>query len=149
MTQPLWFLGARFNIIADATSTDGKYDLVEGYFPSGIQTPPHLHTRYSEQVYVLEGEATIWADEDKHVLHPGESFLITPGTPHVVASLSDKPARMLVVASPSSFARLVAETGTLAETDAQDMDLVERLSTEIGDKLLGAPGDLPSAATTT
>ena len=149
MTESIWFLGARFNIIADATATGGKYDLVEGYFPSGIQTPPHRHMRYTEQVYVLEGEATIWAGEDKHVLHPGQSFLITLGTPHVVASLSDKPARMLVVASPSSFARLVAETGTLEETAPQDTALVERISAEIGDELLGAPGDLPSAATTT
>lgn len=45
MTQPLWFLGVRFNIIADATTTAGQYDLIEGYFPSGIQTPPHRHTR--------------------------------------------------------------------------------------------------------
>jgi quercetin dioxygenase-like cupin family protein len=148
MTQSIWFLGARFNIIADATNTGGKYDLVEGYFPSGSQTPPHRHTRYSEQVYVLEGETTIWTGEDKHVLHPGQSFLITIGTPHVVASLSDKPARMLVVASPSSFAHLIAATGTLEETAPQDMDLVERISTEIGDELLGAPGDLPSAAMT-
>jgi quercetin dioxygenase-like cupin family protein len=148
MTQSLWFLGVRFKIIADATNTGGKYDLIEGYFPSGSQTPPHRHTRYSEQVYVLEGETTIWAGEDKHVLHPGESFLIPLGTPHVVASLSDRPARMLVVASPSSFAHLITATGTLAETAAQDLDLVERMSTEIGDELLGAPGDLPPAVTT-
>jgi hypothetical protein len=55
---------------------------------------------------------------------------------------------MLVVASPSSFAHLIAATGTLEETAPQDMDLVERISTEIGDELLGAPGDLPSAAMT-
>jgi quercetin dioxygenase-like cupin family protein len=120
MTQPLWFLGARFNIIADAATTGGKYDLIEGYFPSGIQTPPHRHTRYSEQVYVLEGEVTVWAGADKYVLHPSESFLISfakrplcgIGTPHVVGSVSDKPARLLVVASPSSFARLIEATGT-------------------------------------
>ena len=35
MTQSLWFLGARFNIIADATTTGGQYDLIEGY-PPGI-----------------------------------------------------------------------------------------------------------------
>ena len=46
MMQTLWFLGARFNIIADATITGGKYDLIEAYFPSGRQTAPHLHTRY-------------------------------------------------------------------------------------------------------
>jgi|GEM_PF-2507641 len=61
MTQTLWFLGARFNIIADATTTGGKYDLLEAYFPPGRQTAPHLHTRYSEQIYVLEGEFAVWA----------------------------------------------------------------------------------------
>ena len=58
MTQPLWFLGDRFNIIADAT-TAGQYDPIEGYFPSGKQIPLHRHTRYSEQLYALEGEFTI------------------------------------------------------------------------------------------
>jgi Cupin domain len=159
MTQPLWFLGIRFNIIADAATTGGKYDPIEGYFPSGIQTSPHLHTRYSEQVYVLEGEVTVWAGEDKTVLHPGESFLISfalakplpqqkrplcgIGTPHVVGSVSDKPACLLVVASPSSFARLIEATGTLEQSAPQDMALLERIGTEIGDEILGAPGELP------
>ncbi len=55
------------DIIADAATAGGKYDPIEGYFPSGIQTPPHRHTRYSEQVYVLEGEITVWAGADKHL----------------------------------------------------------------------------------
>jgi hypothetical protein len=44
MTQSLWFFGARLNIIADHTTTGGQYDLIEGYFPPGSQTPPHRHT---------------------------------------------------------------------------------------------------------
>lgn len=147
MTQSLWFLGARFNIIADATTTGGQYDLIEGYFPSGIQTPPHRHTRYSEQIYVLEGEVTAWAGENKVVVNAGESFLISIGTPHVVGSLSDKPARLLVVAAPSGFARLIAATGTLTEAETPDMALIEHIATEIGDELLGLPGALPAAAT--
>jgi hypothetical protein len=59
---------------------------------------------------------------------------------------SDRPARGLVVASPSSFARLIAAVGTLNETDTPDMALFERLSIEIGDEFLGSPGALPSAA---
>jgi quercetin dioxygenase-like cupin family protein len=147
MAQSLWFLGSRFNIIADATTTGGQYDLIEGYFPSGAQTPPHRHTHYSEQLYVLEGEITAWAGEDKVVLNAGESFLISIGTPHVVGSVSDKPARLLVVAAPSAFARLITATGTLNETDPPDMALIERIATEIGDELLGPPGTLPAAAT--
>jgi quercetin dioxygenase-like cupin family protein len=145
MTQFLWLLGTHLNIVADHTTTGGQYDLIEGYFPPGTQTPPHRHTRYSEQLYVLEGEFTVWAGENKIVLNAGESFLIPAGTPHVVAALSDQPARGLVVAAPSGFARLIAAVGTLNKTEAPDMALLERISAEIGDEILGPPGTLPSA----
>ncbi|MEH2107738.1 cupin domain-containing protein [Nostoc sp.] len=144
MAQSLWLFGTRLNIVADHTTTGGQYDLIEGYFPPGTQTPPHRHTRYSEQLYVLEGEFTVWAGENKVVLNGGESFLIPAGTPHVVAALSDQPARGLVVAAPSGFARLVAAVGTVDETEAPDMALFDRISTEIGDEILGPPGALPS-----
>lgn len=146
MTQTLWFLGARFNIIADATTTEGKYDLIEAYFPPGRQTAPHRHTRYSEQIYVLEGAFTVWAGENKAVLPTGESFLIAPGTPHVVGSLSDQPARLLVVAAPSAFAHLIQAVGTLDETEPPDIELFGRICAEIGDEVLGAPGELPREA---
>ncbi len=50
MTQSFWFFGSRLNIIADHTTTRGQYDLIEGYFPPGTQTPHHRHTCYSEQL---------------------------------------------------------------------------------------------------
>ena len=144
MTQSFWLFGNRLTIIADHTTTGGQYDLIEGYNPPGTMTPLHRHTRYSEQLYVLEGELTVWAGENKVVLTPGESFLISPGIPHVVGVLSDKPARALVVSAPSSFARLIAATGTLDETEPADLALFERISIEIGDELLGPPGTLPT-----
>lgn len=149
MTQSLWFFGNRFNIIADHTTTGGQYDLIEGYFPPGTQTPLHCHTRYSEQVYVLEGEFTAWAGEGKVVLNAGESFLISPGIPHTIAVLSDQPDRLLVVAAPSAFARLITTTGTLDQTETPDMALIERISAEIGDEILGPPGALPLASALT
>jgi quercetin dioxygenase-like cupin family protein len=148
MRQPLWLFGTRLRIVADRTTTGGQYDLIEGYFPPGAQTPLHRHTRYSEQLYVLEGEFTVWAGNNKVVLTPGESFLISPGTPHVVATLSDKPARGLVVAAPSGFARLIEATATVDEQEAPDMELYERISAELGDELLGPPGTLPSGLIT-
>ncbi|NMF67130.1 cupin domain-containing protein [Brasilonema octagenarum] len=143
MTQSFWLRGSRLTILADRTTTDGKYDLIEGYFSPGKQTPPHRHTRYSEQLYVLEGEFTVWIGKNKVVLKTGESALIPMGAPHVVAALSDQPARGLVVTSPSAFAHFVEATGTLNENEAPDMALFNRISSEIGDEILGAPGDLP------
>ncbi|MDV2997495.1 MAG: hypothetical protein N4J56_007200 [Chroococcidiopsis sp. SAG 2025] len=149
MTQSFWFFGSYLTILADRTTTEGKYDLLEGYFPPGSQTPLHRHTRYSEQLYVLEGEFTVWAGENKLVLNTGESFLISVGTPHVVAVVGDRPAHGLVVAAPSAFARLIAAVGTQNQTEKPDMALFDRVSAEIGDEILGPPGTLPSAATKT
>jgi hypothetical protein len=44
---------------------------------------------------------------------------------------------------PVPMLRLIAAVGTLDETKPPDMALFERISVEIGDELLGAPGDLP------
>ncbi|MDZ8032086.1 MAG: cupin domain-containing protein [Nostoc sp. DedQUE08] len=143
MTQSFWLLGSRLTILADRTTTDGKYDLIEGYSPPGMQTPPHRHTRYSEQLYVLQGEYTVWLGKNKVVLGIGESVLIPMGIPHVVATLGDRPARALVVSAPSAFAQLIAATGTLNENEAPDLELFIRISTEIGDEILGVPGDIP------
>ncbi|MEH1899679.1 MAG: cupin domain-containing protein, partial [Nostoc sp.] len=105
--------------------------------------PLHRHTRYSEQIYVLSGEFTVWAGEKKAVLSAGESFLIPTATPHTVAVLNEQPARVLVVAAPSGFARLIAAVGTLDEKETPDMELFERICLEIGDEILGPPGTLP------
>ncbi|MGH2416213.1 MAG: cupin domain-containing protein, partial [Microcystaceae cyanobacterium] len=85
MTESFWFFGSYLTILADRTTTGGQYDLIEGYFPLDSQTPPHRHTRYSEQLYVLEGELTIWTGANRILLSTGESFLIPVGIPHVVA----------------------------------------------------------------
>ena len=143
MTQTLWLFGTRLTIVADHTTTGGQYDLIEGYFPPGTQTPLHRHTRYSEQLYVLEGEFTVWAGENKVVLKPGDSYLISPSIPHVVATSSDQSARGLVVAAPSAFARVVETVGTVEETEPTDMALYDRISAEVGDEILGPPGTLP------
>jgi hypothetical protein len=71
--------------------------------------------------------------------------LISPCTPHAIGVFSDQPARGLVVAAPSSFARLIAAVGTLDGTTAPDMALFERISAEIDDEILGSPGTLPLA----
>ncbi len=145
MTSSFWFFGTHFNIIADHTTTAGQYDLLEGYFLSGKQTPLHRHTRYSEHLYVLEGEFTVWAGENKVVLSTGDHFLVPAGIPHAVGVLNDRPAQGLVVTAPSGFAQLVAATGTSSKAETPDMNLFMQICGEIGDEVLAPPGALPDA----
>jgi quercetin dioxygenase-like cupin family protein len=144
MIEPRWLFGSScLTILADHTTTGGQYDLIETYFLPEKQTPPHRHTRYSEYLYVLEGEFTIWAGENKLVLDTGDHFLIPVGVPHVVGVLNDRPGHGLVVAAPSGFARLIAAAGTLSKEETTDMELFLQICAEIGDEILGPLGTLP------
>ena len=80
MTRSSWLFGNRFTVHANHKDTAGRYDLIEGNPASGYQTPLHRHTRYAEQLYVLEGEFTVWAGERKAVVHPGDVFTSPAGT---------------------------------------------------------------------
>jgi quercetin dioxygenase-like cupin family protein len=146
MKNAYWLLGARLRVIAGTADTGGRYDFVEGWFPAGAQVPPHLHRRYSEQIYVLDGEFTVWVGGRKAVLHSGEDLIIPAGTVHALAVTGVGPGRALVVASPSGFAQLIAEAGTPDKGDetppstATEMELLLRVSAELGDEILGPPG---------
>ncbi|RCJ21428.1 hypothetical protein A6770_30315 [Nostoc minutum NIES-26] len=102
MTQPRWLFGSScLTILTDRTTTRGQYDLIETYFLADKRSPLHHHTRYSEHLYVLEGEFPVWAGENKVVLNAGDRFLIPVGIPHTVGVLNNCPADGLVL-SPSS-----------------------------------------------
>ena len=149
MKNAYWLFGTRLSVLADQANTGGRYDLLEGWFPPGTRTPPHRHSAYAEQLYMLDGEFTVWAGGRKAVLRPGDDLLSPPGTAHAVAATGGVPGRALVVASPSGFARLITEAGTPDEGGgvppaATDMDVFLRVSAELGDKILGPPGTLPN-----
>ena len=82
MKNSYWLFGTRLSFLADQTNTGGRYDLVEGWFPPGMPTPPHRHGAYAEQLYVLDEEFMVWAGGRKAVLRPGDYLLIPPDTSH-------------------------------------------------------------------
>jgi quercetin dioxygenase-like cupin family protein len=71
MARSYWLFDCRLTVLADAEATGGRYDLIEGQFPPGSQTPLHRHNRYQEQLYGLKGESTVWAGTRMAVLHAG------------------------------------------------------------------------------
>jgi len=152
MNQSFWLLGTLTRILADNETTEGRYDLIEGTFQPGVATPMHRHTTYSEHLFVLEGEFTVHTEAGVVVLQPGENFLIPRGTVHAVVS-GPTPARGLVVASPSGFARLIKAAGTVADpmglppTTPPDMEAFAKASAEVGDEVVGPPPPANKVAT--
>lgn len=142
-TKSYWLFGTRQTILADSDITGGRYDFAEGQFPAGMRTPLHRHNGYQEQLYVLDGEFTVWIGQRAVVLHAGESLVIPVGAAHSVGATGDGPARGLVIASPSGFARLIRAVGApdIADSpppspDSFDHALFQRISAELGDEIL-------------
>jgi quercetin dioxygenase-like cupin family protein len=149
MTFPYWFFGTHLRLLSDEHQPGPGYDLIEGFFPPGTQTHLHLHTRYDELIYVLEGAFTVYTHAGKATLAPGEHIFVPRNTPHTVAGTGKATNRSLTITSPGGFADLVRTVGIpdLAEGippgHSNDVGLFLRLTQETGDLILGAPGALP------
>ncbi|GLU57420.1 hypothetical protein Dfri01_68810 [Dyadobacter frigoris] len=136
-------------ILMSEKETASQYDLIEGTFPPGAQSPLHVHANYSETIIVLEGQVTIYMPGQQHSLKAGESHFITRDVVHCVVNQSEtSPFKAIVVASPSGFARLIrsvgiCENGTNEPQQSFDMQLAAQVMAEIGDTILGPPGARP------
>ena len=114
--RAFWLSDNHWTILADRDDTEGRYDLIEGLLPAGFETVLHRHTRYSEHLYQLEGETTVWLEGRTMVLGSGESFLIPTGAAHAIGTTSDVPSRALFVTSPSGAASTVSSRGSAPPT---------------------------------
>jgi quercetin dioxygenase-like cupin family protein len=66
----LWFMRNRVHIHISGLETEGAFALLEATGPAGDHTPLHVHHLDDEGFYVLNGQLTLWAGDDKHVLRP-------------------------------------------------------------------------------
>ncbi len=153
MEQSYWLFGTHLTILTDEQATNSLYDLIDGRFSAGAETPLHRHTNYSELIYAVEGEFTVYTDAGVTTLSPGDHIFIPMNTPHAVVASGEAESRGITVASPSGFAKLIRSVGTPGSFDSlppdqsNQMSLFLELSEEIGDVLMGPPGTRPELKT--
>jgi mannose-6-phosphate isomerase-like protein (cupin superfamily) len=137
----------RVKILATGAQTSGRHDLVDAFQLPDTATPLHLHTRYEERLFVLEGESTLWVGPDMVQLRPGDYCAIPLNTPHAIKAGASG-CRSLLISSPAGFAELITRAATpahLAGPDTQiDLELFASVSAELGDQILGPPGTVPA-----
>lgn len=138
-----WIFGGNLGIITDENETESKYDLISGTFLPGTEVPLHLHTKYSESVYVEEGELTVFMKDKTSVLKAGDHVFIPTGVPHAILASGSTITKALTVAAPGGFAKLIRTVGHATPELPTDMGLFMKIAEEIGDKLLGPPGTRP------
>jgi mannose-6-phosphate isomerase-like protein (cupin superfamily) len=117
---PLWVLGVRIRIIADAQATGGGYSVFEDLVVPGQGVPLHVHTREEETIFVLEGGLDVTLGAQTSALGVGDFVHMPRGVPHRFHNPGPSPTRMLLTYSPGGFEQLFVEIGTRA-TDNNDM----------------------------
>ncbi len=136
----------RITVLTRGVETGGRHDLVMGVNAPGETTALHLHTRYDERLWVLDGELTIWADDETVTLGPNGFYTIPMNVPHMLAA-GPRGARALNISSPAGFAELIERAGTPARLAGprteMDPELFMKVTAELGDVVLGPPGTTP------
>jgi mannose-6-phosphate isomerase-like protein (cupin superfamily) len=137
----------RVRILTTGAETSGRHDLVDAFQLPDTATPVHLHTRYEERLFVLEGDCTVWVGPDTMQLGPADYCAIPLDTPHAIKA-GPNGCRSLLVTSPAGFAELIARAATpahLAGPDTEtDLERFASVSAELGDQILGPPGTRPA-----
>src|SRR5437016_9326931 len=110
-------LGVTHIYKATGAETAGSFSFWEDVVPPGAGAPPHTHEREDEAFYVLSGEIMMEFEGESapHRVGPGGFFFGPRHRRHAYRNVSDQPARVLVLCTPSCgldqmFAELDAAT---------------------------------------
>ncbi|MFH7025832.1 MAG: cupin domain-containing protein [Heteroscytonema crispum UTEX LB 1556] len=74
-------------------------------------TPPHIHDRYEEAHYVLEGEVEYQLDDKTIVATPGTFLQFPIGQAHAFKNVTSQPAKILAFLTPPGGEQFFAEFG--------------------------------------
>ncbi len=139
--EALWFFGGLTVIKAEGD----HYALTEQLFPQGVETPLHVHTEDDETFYVLEGEVTFFAGDERIAASAGSVVHAAKGTPHGYR-VESQTVRMLDVTTPQhvAFFRAVGDPAPeLAPPPSAEPDM-DRVMAAVGPYKIEILGPLPT-----
>lgn len=88
----------------------------------GSDTQLHVHRKIEELFYVLEGELTFVAGEQKVRGCAGTFVFVPPGVPHRVSNPTQLPARTLVMVAPPGLEKYFEELSRMFANSAEPTD---------------------------
>ena len=144
----VWWKTGRLTVKAGPDETGNAFSQLVMDEPRGSATPVHIHHNEDETFYILEGQVTIFSDDERIDLEAGDYCFVPRGAVHAYLVRSER-ARMLVTISPSGTEQLfvslgVPVTGPEAPAEAvmPPMPELVRLFAQYGTEILGPPPSL-------
>ncbi len=108
-----WQIGNLWSVLASAQSTGNALTVVDQLMPKRSGPPLHIHERWHEFFYLLDGEIRFQVDDQLLTGSTGTLLSIPPGTPHSFAVVSET-TRVLNIYTPGGFEVMVESLGTPA-----------------------------------
>lgn len=98
-----------------AFEPDGENMVVDTWLEPGGKLPEHLHPRQEERWSVLDGEIRFQLGDTKRVIGPSDGeMIVSPGTKHSIASVSDREAHLRCLVIPALGLRAFLEDSSAA-----------------------------------
>jgi len=98
--------GGEAHLLMTGEKTNGTWWMGRFREDPGFMTQLHYHPNTDEQVYILEGTLSVYADGNWHELGPGTLGTLPRGKPHAQGNRSDKPVHFVGSGAPSGFENL-------------------------------------------
>jgi mannose-6-phosphate isomerase-like protein (cupin superfamily) len=134
--------GQRTVIKVGEAEAGGAYALHENSAPAEFGgVPLHIHREAEEAFYVLEGEMTVYTENDTLLAPAGAFVLIPRGTIHSVGNRGAGPVRWLTLFSPAAGAGWVEAAAALqsSSTGNVDPDELAAMFRQHGMEVVGPP----------
>ena len=109
--RSIWVVGDQYRIKCSGSDTNGAFAMMEAIVPVGNGPPPHIHSREDEAFFVLDGELQFHVDGSSFTATSGAWVTLAKGSLHYFKNTGTKPARMLIVVTPSGLEEFFLEVG--------------------------------------
>lgn len=142
--KSLSVVGDVYTIRVNGDDTGGAYAMVEMFVPPQGGPLPHIHARYEEAFYILEGEILYRTVDESLVAAMGTWVNVPRGVAHSFNNTGTTPARLLCLLVPAGMEKFFLEVGhpvpdptgpPVAMTDA-DQEKFSRIAAKYGIELL-------------
>jgi mannose-6-phosphate isomerase-like protein (cupin superfamily) len=135
---PIRFAGKETFVKLAAGTHPAPISILEDVSPPRHGPPLHKH-EFEEFFYILSGEYLVEVDGKQFHARPGDFVYAPPNTPHVFQNITDKEARMLVVARPGGLEKYFAELAERAMSDPGNIAALNAIAPRYGITVLGPP----------
>jgi mannose-6-phosphate isomerase-like protein (cupin superfamily) len=110
--------GERYQVLESARDSDGELVRIQDTAaPGPSRRPTSAHPAQRERFEVLSGTLALTVDGERHLLGPGDSFVVEPGARHLPQNAGDGELRFIAEIRPAGrFEEFLAEITAVNNT---------------------------------